>query len=94
MVARDHGMPKDKIYLISMREPSPDISATRWHAIEDHLHNGHSAHIYVTRQTCLCSTKEDVAASGAYAELQSGLHPDCSLTTIDTVRHCHCCINH
>ena len=58
------------------------------------LFDGQSAHSYVTRLTCLRSTENDVAASGAYAELQSGLHPGCSLTTIDMVCHCHCSITH
>ena len=67
---------------------------TGWLVIGDSLHGGQSAYIYVTRLLCLRSTKDDVAASGAYAELQSGLHPGCSLTTIDIVCHCHCSITH
>lgn len=32
-----------------------------------------------------CSTKDDVAASGAYAELQSSLPPGCMLMTMEEV---------
>ena len=65
-----------------------------WLVIGGSLRGSQSAHMYVIRLLCLRSTKDDVAASGAYAELQSGLHPGCSLTTIDMVRHHHCSITH